>query len=155
MRFQSTKTYGHERGLSCCFRQWKAESHCHLLHGYALAITLTFEADELDHRRWVVDFGAMQPVEAFLRATFDHTVVADRDDPQLPMLQALHDAHLGDLVVLDGVGCESFAKHISSWVTGWTKREGYWPRVNLVSVEVREHGANSARCLEVGEWLTR
>ena len=35
--WRSTKTYGHEEGLSCCFRQWRAtHSHCRLLHGYAL-----------------------------------------------------------------------------------------------------------------------
>ncbi|SVB70610.1 uncharacterized protein METZ01_LOCUS223464, partial [marine metagenome] len=26
--YQSTKTYGNEVGLSCCFRQWRADSHC-------------------------------------------------------------------------------------------------------------------------------
>ena len=28
MKYQSTKTYGNERGLSCCFRQWNANSNC-------------------------------------------------------------------------------------------------------------------------------
>ena len=41
--WRSTKTYGHEEGLSCCFRQWRAtHSHCRLLHGYALSFRLTF-----------------------------------------------------------------------------------------------------------------
>lgn len=31
--YQSTKTYGHDRGFSCAFRQWRADSHCRLIHG--------------------------------------------------------------------------------------------------------------------------
>ena len=57
MPYQSTKQFGQDLGLSCCFRQWRAESHCNQLHGYAIAIRLVFEAEELDVRRWVVDFG--------------------------------------------------------------------------------------------------
>ena len=39
MAYYSTKTYGHNIGLSAVFRQPNADhSHCHLLHGYSLAI---------------------------------------------------------------------------------------------------------------------
>lgn len=31
MTYVSTKTYGHEVGLSATFRQWRASSHCRLL----------------------------------------------------------------------------------------------------------------------------
>ena len=55
--FRSTKTYGHEMGFSCAFRQHRADSHCRLVHGYALAFHFEFEATELDVRNWVVDFG--------------------------------------------------------------------------------------------------
>ena len=34
--YRSSKTYGHEIGLSAAFRQWRAQSHCRLIHGYAL-----------------------------------------------------------------------------------------------------------------------
>lgn len=50
MTYKSTKLYGHEIGLSAAFRQWRAESHCRFLHGYALAVRFEFEADELDVR---------------------------------------------------------------------------------------------------------
>jgi 6-pyruvoyltetrahydropterin/6-carboxytetrahydropterin synthase len=39
------KTYGHELGLSACFRQHRAKSHCRFLHGYPLSFTFTFAAD--------------------------------------------------------------------------------------------------------------
>ena len=36
MPYLSTKTYGHNIGLACVFRQPNADhSHCHLLHGYS------------------------------------------------------------------------------------------------------------------------
>ena len=56
-KFKSTKTYGHDLGFSAAFRQWRADSHCKYIHGYALAFRFEFEADELDVRNWVVDFG--------------------------------------------------------------------------------------------------
>ena len=55
-KYYSTKTYGNDRGLSCCFRQWRStHSHCSLLHGYSIGIRLVFEADTLDPRNWVME----------------------------------------------------------------------------------------------------
>ena len=34
--FQVIKTFGAERGFSCAFRQWKADSDCKYIHGYSL-----------------------------------------------------------------------------------------------------------------------
>ena len=64
MRHLSTKTYGHERGLSCAFRQPNAShSHCSLLHGYALAFTFVFECTELDDKNWGVYFGGLNDLK--------------------------------------------------------------------------------------------
>ena len=42
MAYYSTKTYGHNIGLSAVFRQPNADhSHCHFLHGYSLAFKFT------------------------------------------------------------------------------------------------------------------
>ena len=56
-RFYSGKTYTHATGHSCAFRQWRADSHCNLIHGYALQFELQFGSDGLDEKNWVVDFG--------------------------------------------------------------------------------------------------
>jgi 6-pyruvoyltetrahydropterin/6-carboxytetrahydropterin synthase len=63
-----TKTYGHERGFSCVFRQPFADSHCHDPHGYPLSFGLTFACkdDQVDKNGWVIDFGGLKPVKAFL-----------------------------------------------------------------------------------------
>ena len=59
--YVSTKTYGNDRGLSCCFRQWRStHSHCSLLHGYSIGIKLMFESETLDDRNWVMDFGGLK-----------------------------------------------------------------------------------------------
>lgn len=142
--FSSTKTFGHEVGLSCCFRQWRAESHCQLLHGYAIAVRLQFEASELDKHKWVVDFGGLKHIKEWLQENFDHTLLVARDDPKISQLLELQVASLARVVVLHDVGCESFARHIYDHVDAWLKISGYKPRVQLSSVEVREHGANSA-----------
>ena len=48
MAYYSTKTYGHNIGLSAVFRQPNADhSHCHLLHGYSLQFKFTFGCAKL------------------------------------------------------------------------------------------------------------
>lgn len=152
--YVSTKTYGHELGLSCVFRQRLAESHCNKLHGYALSVKLTFEADTLDHRNWVQDFGGLKTVKNRLEELFDHTLALDPLDPEFKTLWSLHERGLARVVIFErGVGCEAFAQYIYEFVNEWLYSTQYGitatgesipQRVRLRSVEVREHGANSA-----------
>lgn len=144
MPYQSTKTYGHELGLSACFRQWRAESHCRFLHGYSLSFKVVFEADELDYRNWVVDFGSLKSFKAILESTFDHTLIIAENDPHKGALLALQDMGLAQVRVLPRVGCEAFAEYVAGVLDVWLHDNGYAPRVRVVSVECREHGANSA-----------
>jgi 6-pyruvoyltetrahydropterin/6-carboxytetrahydropterin synthase len=146
MKYISTKTYGHERGLSCCFRQWRATSHCNQLHGYALSVRLTFGADELDERNWVVDFGGLRRVKDWLDYMFDHTLVVAADDPFINTLRSLGGiGGVADVRVVDNVGCEAFAELIAKYVSDWIVASlGYEDRVHLLEVEVREHDGNSA-----------
>lgn len=141
--YKSTKTYGHELGLSAVFRQWRAKSHCSKLHGYALSFKLTFGCDELDANGWVMDFGALKPVKDELVRLFDHTVLVAYDDPELQRYAALNDADMIQLVAVHRTGCEGFAKLVYDNVTTWL-RSYQGGRVRLLSVECAEHGANSA-----------
>ncbi len=144
MTYQSTKTFGHDLGLSCCFRQWKAKSHCRLLHGYALSIKIIFEADELDHRNWVVDFGGMATLKQWIVDTFDHKLLVATDDPHADEICALAGIDVADVVMVSATGCEMFAEMIFNYTWKWLERYEYGGRIKLHSVEVREHGANSA-----------
>jgi 6-pyruvoyltetrahydropterin/6-carboxytetrahydropterin synthase len=143
--FKVTKTFGHDRGLSACFRQWRAShSHCRHLHGYSLAITLVFAATELDARNWVLDFGGFKQLEKHFKDTFDHKVLVAEDDPCKDELCALAGMDAAFVVVVPAVGCEQFAKQIADYVEFWLEQQIQPGRVQLLEVTVAEHGSNSA-----------
>jgi 6-pyruvoyltetrahydropterin/6-carboxytetrahydropterin synthase len=146
----SGKTYTHAVGLSCCFRQHKAQSHCKYLHGYALEIKFTFSTTDLDENGWVVDFGGLKDLKAWLELMFDHKCLVAHDDPSISTFRALHNVGLVQLREVPGTGCEKFAEMIYAHTEAWLKRVDLSPRCSLVSVEVREHGANSASFCKLG-----
>ena len=142
-KYYSTKTYGHNIGLSACFRQPNAHSHCKLLHGYALQFKFTFSCESLDERNWVVDFGGLKPLKAWLEDHFDHKTALDVNDPHLDKFRELEELDLVDIVMFDGVGAEMFAKHAFDFADKLI-REKTDNRCYVVKVECAEHGANSA-----------
>ena len=144
MAYYSTKTYGHNIGLSAVFRQPNAEhSHCHLLHGYSLAFKFTFGCKELDNKNWAVDFGGLKPLKAWLEVSFDHKTVIDREDPFLYKFAELENMGLAEIRVMDGVGAEKFAYHAWKFADRLVK-EMSGGRCWCESAECSEHGANSA-----------
>ena len=168
-KYLSTKTYGNDRGLSCCFRQWRStHSHCALLHGYSIGIKLIFESETLDDRNWVMDFGGLKAFKEWSEWQFDHTLVVAEDDPHLKLFETIAGFGLQDqggvcdLRIVEAVGCEKFSElaykemnHIlktyqqgSSYVMPNGKSfEARYPvgaGVRLRSVEVFEHAGNSA-----------
>jgi 6-pyruvoyltetrahydropterin/6-carboxytetrahydropterin synthase len=143
VKYHSTKTYGNERGLSCCFRQWRADSHCNLLHGYSLGFRFIFGADELDESNWVYDFGSCSWIKEYLERMFDHKLVVAKDDPELEKIKELHKAEIAYINVMDDVGCEKFAETVYNCVAPVVD-EKTKSRVFLISVEVFEHNSNSA-----------
>lgn len=166
-KFYSTKTYGTDRGLSCCFRQWRAaHSHCSTLHGYSIGVKAVFECDTLDERNWVMDFGGLKEFKNWLDYMFDHTLLIAEDDPNLqdfyhlsnlvqmtsvdPSSDIPHErGAVCDLRVVPGVGCERFAVmtyNKLSEILHNKLREGKLlnPTVRVKSVEIFEHAGNSA-----------
>lgn len=143
MKHYSTKTFGNERGLSCAFRQWRATSHCNQIHGYSLGFRFIFESDKLDERNWVYDFGDTKWIKMYLEEMFDHTTAVASDDPHLDLFKQMDDANVLTLRIFSAVGCEKFAEtvylDVAPLVAARTKN-----RVRLKSVEVFEHGSNSA-----------
>jgi len=165
-KFYSTKTYGNDRGLSCCFRQWRAtHSHCSTLHGYSIGIKLIFECDTLDDKNWCMDFGGLKEFKAWADYMFDHTLVIAEDDPHLEFFNDMKNIFskdsadptsdvpykrgaICDLRIVEGVGCEMFAKmaydKMAELLASGDMRYPINPTVRVKSVEVFEHGANSA-----------
>ncbi len=143
-KFQSTKTYGHDLGMSCAFRQWRADSHCNLIHGYSLSFHFVFGANELDDKNWVINFGGLKEVKKWLEYMFDHTTCVAEDDPELETFMMLNDKNLIDLrIIPNGVGCERTAELVGEYVNKWIAEQSD-NRCWVESCEVREHGANSA-----------
>ena len=141
--YRSTKTYDHNEGLSCCFRQWRSDSHCRLLHGYALAFRFVFATRTLDERNWGLDFGRLKAVRAWLHEVFDHTVLITADDPYRHEFERLAELGLMDLRILPAVSCEAVARHAFEHV-GKIVSADTNGRVWVESVEVSEHSGNSA-----------
>lgn len=141
MRYVSTKII--PMG-STAFRQWRADSHCKLIHGYRLQCKIWFTANELDERNWVYDFGGCKEIKNILEKQFDHTTCVAGDDPELETFKMLSEKGMIDLRIMeDGVGIEKTAEwvfgRINNYVRSTTK-----DRVEIVKVEVWEHEGNSA-----------
>ena len=142
--FKSKKTYTSSKGLSCCFRQFKAESHCKYLHGYSLRISVEFQATELDDKNWVVDFGGLKNLEKEFKQYFDHKTLIDKNDPHIEWFETGQDLGLLDLVILeDGVGCEMFAYKIYKITKEWLENSKFYGRCDITKIEVKEHDSNS------------
>jgi len=143
-RYQATKNYNHSIGLSCTFRQWRTKTACRFLHGYSLKVSFVFEGP-LDDQNWVIGFGELKPVKAFLEETFDHKTVIAKDDPNLKDFVAMSKKDLIQLQIIDHVGMEKFCEYVGNWVIDWLSKVDTLAR--LVSVEISEHEGNSAKII--------
>ena len=150
MAYYSTKTYGHNIGLSAVFRQPHADhSHCKYLHGYSLAFKFTFGCSDLDNKNWAVDFGGLKPLKNWLEDTFDHKLLVAQDDPHRDKLEQLGKDGLADVVIVPGIGCERFAEMAYNKMSDIIKDQKFAgkllnPTARVKSAEVFEHNANSA-----------
>jgi 6-pyruvoyltetrahydropterin/6-carboxytetrahydropterin synthase len=166
-KFYSTKTYGTDRGLSCCFRQWRAKhSHCSTLHGYSIGVKVIFECESLDERNWVMDFGGLKDFKNWLDYMFDHTLLIAEDDPHISTFRELSNivdmtaldlessvaykrGAVCDLRIVPGVGCERFAEMAYQELSRILHIKLFDGKllnhtVRVKSVEVFEHAGNSA-----------
>ncbi len=141
----STKTYNQIGPVA--YRQWRADSHCRLLHGYALSFHFEFECDTLDARNWCMDFGGLRPLKEKLEDWFDHTLLLALDDPQYEEIKRLGDLGLAKITEVEKTGCEGIADFLYKYINGVflpqygaTEAERIW----CSKVEVRETDANMA-----------
>jgi|TARA_R110002020_G_scaffold134212_7_gene299415 6-pyruvoyltetrahydropterin/6-carboxytetrahydropterin synthase len=139
------RSYKRFIGYSTAFRQWKADSHCNMIHGYAFAFKVWFEG-ELDDRGWVIDFGCFKRngVKEWMKDMFDHTTCVAADDPELELFKEMDKRGMIDLRVLDGgVGCEKFAELIGNYLQEIVHKETDG-RVKVHKCQVWEHEDNMA-----------
>jgi 6-pyruvoyltetrahydropterin/6-carboxytetrahydropterin synthase len=144
-KFFSTKTYNQIGPVA--YRQWRADSHCNLIHGYAMSFHFEFEADTLDARNWVTDFGGLKPLKSELENWFDHTLLVAQDDPMREHLLNLGKLGLAKITEVERTGCEGIADFLYKYVNGiflpncGTEEA---KRVWCTRVEVRETDNNMA-----------
>lgn len=144
-KYISTKTY---KNLgSVAYRQWKADSHCRLLHGYSLSFHFEFEANDLDARNWVMDFGGLKPLKECLEEWFDHTLLLAQDDPEYETIKSLGSKGLAKIIEVEKTGCEGLADYLYEYINtillpsfGTSEAERVW----CCKVEVRETESNMA-----------
>lgn len=145
MKYISTKEYN-QLGPTC-FRQWKADSHCNLIHGYSLSFKFYFESDTLDYRNWCLDYGGLKPLKAKLEEWFDHTLLVASDDPEYETYRLLHEKKLAKVVEVEKTGCEATAEMLYHYVNNTFLPlcgQDVADRVWCYQVEVRETDANMA-----------
>ena len=144
-KYFSTKTYKQIGPVA--YRQWRADSHCNLIHGYAMSFHFEFEADTLDARNWVTDFGGLKPLKGLLEDWFDHTLLVAQDDPMREHLLELGRLKLAKITEVERTGCEGIADFLYKYVNGiflpncGTEEAA---RVWCTRVEVRETDSNMA-----------
>lgn len=142
-KYTSTKTYKQIGPVA--YRQWKAQSHCSKIHGYALSFHFEFTAETLDAYNWVVDFGGLKPLKGLLEDWFDHTLLVAEDDPQKADLLHLGDLGLAKITMVEKTGCEGIADFLYYYMNDcFLKDYGWNDRVWCTKVEVRETDSNMA-----------
>jgi 6-pyruvoyltetrahydropterin/6-carboxytetrahydropterin synthase len=142
-KYISSKTYNQIGPVA--YRQWRAGSHCNLIHGYAMSFYFEFETDTLDACNWVVDFGGLKPLKGMLEDWFDHTLLVAEDDPKKADLLALGEKGLAKITLVEKTGCEGIAEFLYQYINGqFLPNYGWGDRVWCSKVQVRETDANMA-----------
>lgn len=139
-RYRSSKRF---RNLPCSHRQWRHPGHCRFIHGYSREITLWFEASALTDTGFVVDFGSLKVLKAWLEEMFDHTMLINEDDPEREAFEALHERGVCDLRVMPNVGMEGTAHYVYEYAQK-VLDEQTGGRAWVVEVECRENDKNAA-----------
>lgn len=141
MTFRSSKAF---KGYSCAHRRWAHKGHCALVHGYCRSFTVWFECEEREaYTGFVMDFGGLREVKAWLEEVFDHKLLLDSTDPLLESFRSLERKGACSLTILDDVGMEGTAKYVYEHIDAWVKQKTN-QRVWVYSVECRENENNSA-----------
>lgn len=140
-------------GYPCTHRQWRDEGHCRFVHGYSREFTFWFKCKTLDEKGWVMDFGGFKEFKTFLDDTFDHTFLANADDPELPLFQEMHKKGIVKLVVLENVAMEGTSKFLHEKMNEYLNRKTNG-RVWCFKVETRENEKNSGLYEEDKSGLT-
>jgi 6-pyruvoyltetrahydropterin/6-carboxytetrahydropterin synthase len=141
-KFISTKNF---TGFPCTHRQWRAtESHCRFIHGYSRSFYFEFACKELTKEGWVVDFGGLKEVKTWLNYMFDHTFLANTDDPYMEKFVQMEKDGIIQLRVMPNIGMEGTCSYVYETVNEIIDKYSAG-RAWVTQVEVYENEKNSAK----------
>lgn len=141
--YRSTKTFSN---LPCAHRQHRHDGVCAFVHGYSRSFYFLFGATQLDRCGFVVDFGKLKLLKAWLDSNFDHTLLLNADDHLLPLFREV-EAQGGARIILPpyGPGMEGSAHWALEAAQGFLDGDhATASRCYVVAVECRENDKNSA-----------
>ena len=145
-KFTSTKEY--IDAFPCAYRQWRADSHCRMIHGYSFSMKFYFGTNELDIRNWAADYSGFRELKGMLEDKFDHTLLVSSDDPEIETYTLLQSKKMAKLTILPRLGCEGLAdmlyKYINAVYIPDVLGESESKRLWCYRVEVRETQSNMA-----------
>lgn len=159
MKVKSTKTWHKLPVAHAQYFDKKADGtpgDCASWHGYDRSIKLTFAGD-IDEQGWIVPFGDLKKVKAWLEYYFDHTAVMPANDPRKEEIVEFNNKlknsgmpSMFQLRILPyGVSMEMSSlfiwEHVNAYVMKVTEGRCYVERVESI-----EHDSNSA-FIEVSE----
>ena len=145
-KYTSTKEY--VNAFPVAYRQWRSDSHCNLIHGYAFSMKFYFGTNDLDARNWAADYGGLKELKKTLEDQFDHTLIVAQDDPEMETFKLLQEKNMAKIVVLPALGCEALSDMLYKYVNGVYIPDMWGPgeaaRLWCYRVEVRETVSNMA-----------
>jgi 6-pyruvoyltetrahydropterin/6-carboxytetrahydropterin synthase len=133
------KTY---RDIPFAHRQHRHDGHCALIHGHNWAITLTFACRKTDAKGFVVDFGNLKYLRAWIEENLDHACLLSESDPERVALLAQF-GQLFKAYTLPNTSSEGLAEHLHG-VFDQMIRAQTNDRAWLTEVEIEEDSKNSA-----------
>ena len=153
-KYVSTKEYIDK--FPVAYRQWRADSHCNVIHGYSFSVKFYFGTNDLDVRNWAADYGGLRELKQLLDDQFDHTLLVAEDEPEMDLYKELQKRGLARLTVLPNLGCEAIADQLYKYVNGIFIPDAWGPgeaeRLWCFRVEVRETQTNMAYRQGHREW---
>lgn len=130
------------RDIPFAHRQHLHDGHCALIHGHNWSITLTFACREVDANGFVIDFGKLKYIKAWIDEHLDHACLFNENDKEAEKLLA----DFGPLLkayILPNCSCEGIAQHLHEVFDPMVRKETH-NRVWITEIEITEDPKNSA-----------
>ncbi|MCR5183239.1 MAG: 6-carboxytetrahydropterin synthase [Opitutales bacterium] len=106
--FSCEKNYN---DIACAHVQYKHDGHCRFIHGHNWSFTFVFACDALDEQGFVIDFGKLKFIAAWLDEHLDHACIFDKNDPEAKALVSAF-PQLFKPYFVDCASAEGLAKHL-------------------------------------------